>query len=170
MAKACALTTVGVLGLWAALDPPFTHADPTGHGVRPVTVTRTVTRDRRIEGWNVSTWRAHAVRNRRRINRLGRRLDELRRALRAPRGSVREALALARVVYGVDQTHRAYCESRLDPYATEGHGPVGLLQFQPSTWGSTPFGGLSIWSPYAQALAGGWMVRHGRSGEWSCGL
>jgi hypothetical protein len=39
---------------------------------------------------------------------------------------------------------------------------------EPSTWRSTPYGVFSVWSPYANALAAGWMHLNGRGGEWSC--
>jgi hypothetical protein len=44
----------------------------------------------------------------------------------------------------------------------------GLFQFLPSTWRSTPYRHLSIWSPYASAMAAAWMHTHGRGGEWQC--
>ena len=44
----------------------------------------------------------------------------------------------------------------------------GLYQFLPSTWASTPYAGFRVDSPYANALAAGWMHAHGRGGEWSC--
>ncbi len=182
MARACALTTVGVLGLMAALDPPFGLADPPVNG-SSVTVYRTVvetrTVNRRIEGKAISWWRTHAVRARRDANQQhanstarGKTIRRLQRDLeRRFRPDVKAALAVARIVYGVDQTERARCESHFNPFSVEGHGPVGLLQFVPSTFASTPFGSLSIWDPYAQALAGGWMVaKAGRSSEWACPL
>lgn len=52
--------------------------------------------------------------------------------------------------------------------ARSGEHAIGLLQFLPSTWRTTPYRGLKITSPYAQAMAAAWMIRHGRIGEWAC--
>ena len=85
--------------------------------------------------------------------------------------SVTEAISLAAAVYGNGSTlwRRARCESHLWPYAHNPSGASGLFQFLPSTWRSTPFGRFSVWSPYANALAAGWMMGPaGRGGEWSC--
>jgi len=84
--------------------------------------------------------------------------------------SVREAITLACNTYGSCSTlrRRAWCESRNDPNAQNASGASGLFQFLPGTFRSTPYGGSSIWSPYANALAAGWMQAHGRGGEWVC--
>jgi len=84
--------------------------------------------------------------------------------------SVREAIDLAAATYGNGATlwRKARCESGFNPYAHNASGASGLFQFIPSTFASTPYGGMSIWSPYAQALAAGWMHEHGRGGEWVC--
>lgn len=175
--RAAPFAAVLAFGFAAAFDP-LGHADPGLPGT-PATIYRTVTehRDRRIEGWNVATWRRHAVANRRALNashareqRLARRIRAVSRAARlryAP--TVGYAIALARAVYGVDQTRRTYCESTDDPGASNG-SHFGLLQFAASTWASTPFGRFNIYDPVAQELAGGWMTTHGRSGEWTCRL
>jgi hypothetical protein len=86
------------------------------------------------------------------------------------RPSTQEALTLACSTYGSCATlrRRAWCESRDDPSAQNASGASGLFQFLPSTWRSTPYAGASIFSPYASALAAGWMQAHGRGGEWSC--
>lgn len=99
----------------------------------------------------------------------GKRIKHLKRVLLA-RPSVTEALNLACAVYGNCSTlwQLARCESTLNPAAQNPSGSTGLLQFMPSTFASTPFGGLSIWSPYANAMAGGWMLAHGRRSEWVC--
>lgn len=49
-----------------------------------------------------------------------------------------------------------------------GERATGLLQFLPSTWRTTPYRGESIWSPYSQALAAVWMIKHNRLNEWTC--
>ncbi len=84
--------------------------------------------------------------------------------------TVTEAIQLAAAVYGNGSTlwRKARCESHLWPFAHNSSGASGLFQFLPGTWRSTPFGDFSIWSPYANALAAGWMHRAGRGGEWSC--
>lgn len=73
---------------------------------------------------------------------------------------------------------KARCESGLNPYAINGspfnRAPVvtskssGLMQFMPGTWRTTPYARRSIWSAKWNALAGGWMHRVGRGGEWVC--
>lgn len=84
--------------------------------------------------------------------------------------TTREAITLACNTYGSCQLlwRRAFCESRLDAHAQNPSGASGLYQFLPSTWRTTPYAQLSIWSPYANAMAAGWMQAHGRGGEWAC--
>jgi len=87
------------------------------------------------------------------------------------RPSTREALDLACSTYGSCSTlwRRASCESHLNASARNAASSAsGLFQFLPSTFSSTPYGRLSIWSPYANAMAAGWMIVHGRGGEWVC--
>jgi hypothetical protein len=108
----------------------------------------------------------------RRDGRLrARTVRRLRRQL-AHRPSVQEAIQLASVVYAVDVgmlRRKAWCESRFWPYARNRNSQAsGLFQFLPSTFASTPYAGLSIWSPYVNALAAGWMHKVGRGGEWAC--
>ena len=82
----------------------------------------------------------------------------------------REAIELACSTYGYcDTLHRvAACESGSSPFARNPSGAAGLYQFLPSTWQTTPYAAFSIWSPYANAMAAGWMQAHGRGGEWVC--
>jgi hypothetical protein len=98
-----------------------------------------------------------------------RRVKQLTRTL-AHTGSVREAVDLACSVYGSCSTlwRRMNCESGGYRFAHNPSGASGLFQFLPSTWAGTPFGGFSIYSPYANALAAGWMEAHGRGSEWVC--
>jgi hypothetical protein len=89
------------------------------------------------------------------------------------RPHVVEAVNLSCAVYGSCPTlwRRARCETggTFDPGSrNRGSGAAGLFQFLPSTWRSTPFGVFSVWSPYANALAAGWMHAHGRGSEWAC--
>ena len=98
-----------------------------------------------------------------------RQLQHARRVLFA-RPSVAEAINLAAAVYGNGPTlwRKARCESGLNPGARNGSEASGLFQFLPSTWATTPFGSFSIFSPYASALAAGWMHANGRGSEWVC--
>jgi hypothetical protein len=101
----------------------------------------------------------------------GRWVRSLQRTLRHD-PDVGEAIELAATTYGVPSAtlwRKARCESGLDPRnKNPGSTASGLFQFLTSTWASTPFGGFSIWSPYANALAAGWMHANGRGGEWVC--
>lgn len=63
---------------------------------------------------------------------------------------------------------RAWCESRLNPAASNGTH-FGLFQFLPSTYATTPYAGRgSIWSAKWNSLAAAWMQRVGRGAEWAC--
>ena len=89
------------------------------------------------------------------------------------RPQVVEAINLACVTYGYCDTlwRKARCETggtfSARSYNSDSEAS-GLFQFLPSTWDSTPYARLSTWSPYANALAAGWMHDHGRGDEWSC--
>jgi hypothetical protein len=125
--------------------------------------------DRIVDGRSVDEWRARS----RELGALAHarllRLRVLERSMRY-RGTVSEAIDLACTVYGNCATlwRKASCESRLYSFAHNASGASGLFQFLPSTWRSTPFGRYSVWSPYANALAAGWMHDRGRGGEWVC--
>jgi hypothetical protein len=107
------------------------------------------------------------------------RLVDVRRRLRVERRvllhapTVREAIDLAAATYGFASTlwRKAGCETggTFSPSAHNSSGASGLFQFMPKTWNTTPYSAFSVWSPYANALAAGWMHAHGRGGEWSCG-
>lgn len=88
---------------------------------------------------------------------------------------VDEALQLAAAVYGVplgELREVVRCESHFNPRVTnrEGSGAAGLAQFMPDTFAGTPPGraGLSIFSPYANALAAGWLWSQSRWRAWAC--
>jgi len=122
----------------------------------------------------VSTLEVAALRRRlrlehRRLVAARRRARGLARTLQHT-SSTREAIELACSVYGSCSIlfRRAECESGGYAYARNPSGASGLFQFLPSTWASTPFADFSVWSPYANALAAGWMQAHGRGGEWAC--
>jgi len=117
-------------------------------------------------------WAARYRREHRKLIALRRELRTTRR-LMLHRPQVSEAISLAATVYGNGPTlwRKARCETggTFSPRSFNGSsGASGLFQFLPSTWRSTPFGGFSIWSPYANALAAGWMHVNGRGGEWVC--
>jgi len=84
--------------------------------------------------------------------------------------TVRDAINLAAATYGYGPVlwRNAECESHLYPFAHNACGAAGLFQFLPSTFDSTPYGSFSIFDPFANALAAGWMHAHGRGGEWVC--
>jgi len=116
-------------------------------------------------------WAARYRAERRKVVSLRRDLRSQRRLLLA-RPDVGEAINLAALVYGFQTTlwRKARCETggTFDPGARNASGASGLFQFLPSTWRSTPYAPFSVWSPYANALAAGWMHRVGRGGEWVC--
>lgn len=62
------------------------------------------------------------------------------------------------------------CESSGNAGARSPSGAVGLFQFMPSTWASTPQGqaGASMNDPNASAQAAAWMYSQGRQSAWNC--
>ncbi len=116
------------------------------------------------------TYRGHTARYYAHLAyKRGRYAHRLHRML-LTRPSVTEAINLAGATYGNTSTlwALARCESGLSPTARNASGSSGLMQFMPSTFARTPFGRFSIWSPYASALAAGWMLQQGRRSEWVC--
>lgn len=121
----------------------------------------------------VSTYQgrtAHQWANR--YHHATRRLQSLRRVL-LHKPTVVEAINLACATYGNCSTlwRKARCETGgtfSSRSLNSSSGASGIFQFLPSTWRSTPYGRMSIWSPYANALAAGWMHQQGRGGEWAC--
>lgn len=114
-----------------------------------------------------------------RYRHAARALAAARRSLRSQRRellatpSVGEAIDLAAATYGARLLlwDRARCETggTFDPRAlNRSSSAAGLFQFLPSTWRSTPYARFDVLSPYANALAAGWMNAHGRGGEWVC--
>lgn len=150
-------------------NPPPDPTTITVTSTTSTTTTRTRTIVSRFQGrparyWARRYWAAH-----RDVRRARRSARAVRRTLLSD-ANVVEAINLACAVFGDCSTlwRKAQCESRLSPGARNPSGASGLFQFLPSTWRTTPFGVFSIWSPYASALAAGWMHAHGRGGEWSC--
>jgi hypothetical protein len=152
-----------VIGAVAGFAPGRASDEP------PATTTVTVQVPARYHGGTAAHWAARFRHRTRQLQVARHDTKRLRRTLLS-RPSVTEALNLAATVYGNGATlwALARCESNLNPQARNASGSSGLLQFMPSTFASTPYRGFSIWSPYANALAGGWMLTQGRRGEWVC--
>lgn len=116
--------------------------------------------------WN---WRYRA--RTQQLKAAHRRIHNLKRTLMAS-PSVTEAINLACVVYGSCSTlwALARCESTLNPRARNpSSSATGLYQIlHPSTWRTTPFAGFDVYSPYANSMAAGYMISHGRRSEWVC--
>jgi hypothetical protein len=111
-------------------------------------------------------WRYLAHKRQRGWVRANRHIIRLRSHLRQRTGpSVDHAITLASRVFGVPESQMravSFCESRWDPYATNGKYR-GLFQL-----GWAPFG-LSPFDPYASALSAAMTVRHdGSWRQWSC--
>lgn len=124
----------------------------------------------RFDGAGPERWALRYHREQKLVGQLRRQLRRQRRAVLA-RPTVSEAINLAGATYGNGSTlwRKARCESGLNPQARNlSSAATGLYQFLPSTWASTPYAGFPITSPYANALAAGWMHRQGRGGEWVC--
>ena len=89
-----------------------------------------------------------------------------------PGGSITEIITAAANRYGQSPSAMlavARCESNLDPNAVnKSSGASGLFQFLPGTWKTTPYASYSIFDPWANANAAGWMWSVGRRGEWVC--
>jgi len=151
--------------------------------------TRTKTADAKTTDWASSAkyWHGAAVRQRHRADNLQRRLTlrvlqvrGLQRQLVGARRRVThnpdslEAIRLASIAYGVSYGQMeaiARCETggSFSRWSKNRHSTAsGLFQFLTGTFAGTPYGRESIWSPYANALAAGWMMAHGRRGEWVC--
>ncbi len=59
------------------------------------------------------------------------------------------------------------CESGWNALAVGGPN-VGLFQFNTGTWAGTPYGKRSPFRAKWNSLGAAWMLRQGRSNEWSC--
>jgi hypothetical protein len=128
--------------------------------------------DRTVDGLNVDDWKLEAERWHSAAARYLNRSRQLKRAIRFD-PEVKTAIDLACVVYGNCSTlwRKAGCETggTFSRWSKNRHSTAsGLFQFLDSTWTSTPYGGFSVYDPYANALAAGWMHVHNRGGEWVC--
>jgi len=124
----------------------------------------------RFDGAGPERWALRFRRERQLTERLLRALHRQRYVL-LHRPDVGEAIDLAAATYGHGDElwRKAECESGLNPNARNlSSAATGLFQFLGSTWRSTPYGRFNPTSPYANALAAGWMHAQGRSGEWQC--
>jgi hypothetical protein len=123
----------------------------------------------RFDGAGPERWAARFRRERELVDVLRRRLRRQRYVvLHQP--SVMEAIDLAAATYGHGDElwRKAACESHMNPGARNlSSAASGLYQFLPGTFQSTPYGRFTIFSPYASALAAGWMHANGRGGECS---
>jgi hypothetical protein len=161
MALVIALAALAAAALWwatgaSADDPPQT--------VQVIEI------DATVDGLTALEWYQEAGRWHKAAKRWRNRERSLTTAIRFdPETST--AIGLACTIYGHCSTlwSKARCESKLYRYAKNRHSKAaGLFQFLSSTWSSTPFHGFSVFDPYANALAAGWMHTHGRGGEWVC--
>jgi hypothetical protein len=153
--------------VWIAPDDP--HA-----GVASPRAASVIDREL-VQGKPVAWWARRAVQARKDANARGRRIRQLRRAI-AGDTTIQHAIDLAAIAYQVPSStlsRKASCESTggsgYDPSARNlSSGTLGLFQFKPSTWRSTPFARFSPYDPLAAALAAGWMHNVGRGDEWTC--
>lgn len=170
------LTASLLVAFWVVISsPPAAGRSPTAvlppaTDTNPQPPQRLVLHDPTVE----LTLKLHATqaklrREHARYLQAHRRVVQLGRVLRQ-RPTTREAMSLACTIYGNCSTlwRIARCESGVYPLARNPSGASGLFQFMPGTFAGTPFGGLSIWSPYANALAAGWMFARGRASAWVC--
>jgi hypothetical protein len=153
----------------SAPDTPNPYSVPTAAaGERGVSVER-------VQGRGVVWWSRHAVQARKDANARALTIRRLHQVLRHE-VTIVDSIKLAATTYGVDAAmleRKASCESHYNRNAV-GHTrvgreyPLGLFQFLPSTWRSTPYASFSPFDPLAASLAAGWMHAHGRGGEWAC--
>lgn len=82
------------------------------------------------------------------------------------RGCVRRGARRYRVDEGL-MMRIAYCESTMNPSATNGQY-VGLYQFGANAWSRTPYARRSRFSAKWSSLAASYAFSRGRAGEWEC--
>jgi hypothetical protein len=130
------------------------------------------------QGKSAHWWAKRAIQARKDANVRGSTIKVLRRQLEHD-PSVQESIKLATMIYPRFSECRAWRiikhESWMtadplhayNPQSVGGSHATGLYQFLTSTFHSTPFGVMDIYSPYVQSLAAGWMHQNGRGGEWA---
>jgi hypothetical protein len=130
-----------------------------------------------VQGKDVKWWASHAVQSRKEANANARLVKQLQKTL-AYNPSVQESIKLATMIYPSFTEARAWRIIKHESWMTadplhaynrqsvNGCHATGLYQFLDCTFRSTPFGNMSIYSPYAQSLAAGWMHENGRGCEW----
>jgi len=85
--------------------------------------------------------------------------------LQAVKACIWQAAKKYRQPYG-DAIRVANCESTFNPYASGKH--LGLFQFLPSTWQTTPYRNKDALKAKWNARAAMWAWSVGRRGEWEC--
>jgi hypothetical protein len=123
-----------------------------------------------VEGKPVSWWAAKAKQARKDANARAATVRRLRLTMEHD-PSVQESIRLATIAYPGFTAARAWAIIRHESWMVRdpihaynrSSGASGLFQFLPSTFAATPYGkaGLSIWSPYAQAMAAGYLHQLG---------
>ena len=139
------------------------------------TADSTSTSNETYQGKAITWWAKHAVQARKDANARASTIHRLKRTL-AHNTTIEECVKLATITYPALSEGRAwriiYRESWTSgkQFAKNRYSTAsGLYQFLTSTWGSTPYRHMSIWSPCASSLAAGWMHQNGRGGEWNYG-
>jgi hypothetical protein len=125
------------------------------------------------QGKTVQWWAKRAVQARKDANARGQTLLRLKKTV-AHSPTITECVRLATIAYPAFTERRAWQiinhESNGNPFAKNPSSTAsGLYQFLTSTFASTPYGRMSIWSPCASSLAAGWMHQNGRGREWAIG-
>jgi hypothetical protein len=133
------------------------------------------------QGKSAHWWAKRAVQARKDANARAVTIKRLHVTL-AHDPSVTESIRLATMIYPAFTEKRAWQIIRHESWMTKdplhaynptpvgpGCHATGLYQFLDCTFRSTPFGKMSIYSPYAQSLAAGWMHQVGRGREWAIG-
>lgn len=85
----------------------------------------------------------------------------------APAGSITDVIYQAAAEFGLGGDYLvsvAYCESTLNPQATNSAGYYGLFQFDQGTWNAYGYG--SIYDPAAQARTAARLIAAGQSSRW----
>ena len=123
----------------------------------------------RFDGAGPERWAARYRKQKRLVAVLRRRLARQRYVM-VHDPDVVEAINLAAATYGsgsllwrIARRESNYVAGARNPQSTAS----GLFQFLNTTWANTPYGGFDVYSPYANALAAGWMIHNGHASAWS---